>query len=81
MSPFGIFGPRTGHEPLFWEVVKYHNLDRKSRNLIYSVAKKYQPERLSEVFLNPRILQLAIDDAEFVSSTDDLREIYKNWFE
>lgn len=80
MSPLGIFGPRTGHQALFNDLCRYHDLDRKTRTLLLTIMQKFRPERPALIFVDPTWLRRAIEHEEFLESTEELRELYKNWF-
>jgi hypothetical protein len=75
-----IFGPRTGHGPLFDELCQQHRLDRKTKNLLQSVIKKYQTPRPVEIFIEPELLCRAAADSEFDEIKGDLQKLYDTWF-
>ncbi|MDR0870502.1 MAG: hypothetical protein LBN39_06880 [Planctomycetaceae bacterium] len=76
----GIFGPRTGHQPLFSDLCRFHNIDKKTRQLLKDVTDKLQLERPAELFVEPALLQKAMNSPEFSNSTEDLQALYKAWF-
>ena len=75
-----IFGPRVGHEALFDEVCKFHEIDRKTKPLLQSLIKKYQTPHPAEIFIEPAILQRALGDAEFSEEKAELQKLYDAWF-
>ena len=81
MGIAGIFGPRTGHPALYADLCRFHNLDKKARQLLKDVADKLQLERPAELFLEPMLLQKAIQAPEFLAVAEDLQAFYKAWFE
>ena len=80
MSPLGMFGPRTGHKPLFVELCRHHGLDRKTKQLLKNILVKFEPERPAEMFVDPTLLRRAIEHPDFAESTEYLQELYKTWF-
>ena len=75
-----IFGPRVGHEALFDEVCKFHEVDRKAKTLLQSVIKKYQMPHPAEIFIEPATMLRALQDTEFSDATTDLQKLYDDWF-
>ena len=75
-----IFGPRVGHEALFDEVCRYHDIDRKTKTLLQSVIKKYQIPHPAEIFIEPGTLRRALSDPELSEENTDLQKIYDAWF-
>ena len=75
-----LFGPRVGHEALFDEICKFHNIDRKMKTLLQSVVKKYQIQRTAEVFIEPDALMQALGDEEFSEENAELKKLYDTWF-
>jgi hypothetical protein len=75
-----IFGPRVGHEALFDEVCKYHDIDRKMKTLLQAVIKKYQMTQPAKVFIEPDTLMHALGDPEFSEENGDLQKLYDAWF-
>lgn len=75
-----IFGPRVGHEALFDEVCKIHEIDRKMKTLLQSVIKKYQVPRPAEIFIEPDTLMRALNDPELADDNADLQKLYDAWF-
>ncbi len=80
MSPLGMFGPRTGHKHLYAELVRFHELDRKTKLLLKEIIQKFDVQRPAELFVDPAILLKAIKSPAFAESVDDLQELYKSWF-
>ncbi len=80
MSPLALFGSRSGHQPLFNELCRYHNLDRKVRQLLRNVSAKYCAEKPANLFLLPDLLRRAVEDPDFAEQTETLQELYKEWF-
>ena len=75
-----IFGPRVGHEALFDEVCRFHDIDRKTKTLLQSVAKKYQLPRPAEIFIESETLIRALNDTELTEENADLQKLYDTWF-
>ncbi|MDR1962277.1 MAG: hypothetical protein LBQ50_00690 [Planctomycetaceae bacterium] len=81
MSLLGLLGPRVGHKPLFDDLCQYHKIDKKMKSLLNSVIQKYQLPRPAEIFIDPAVLNRAINDDEFAGSAEELQKIAKAWFE
>jgi hypothetical protein len=75
-----LFGPRVGHEALFDEVCKFHEIDKKMKVLLQSVIKKYQIPRPAEIFVESSTLTRALSDPEFSAENADLQKLYDAWF-
>ncbi len=80
MSPLGIFGPKTGHKPLFADLCQYHGLDKKTKLLLKNIVLKLDLQKPAELFVDPTILTKALKSPDFADSVDDLQELYNNWF-
>lgn len=80
MSPMGLFGSRSGHRPLFNELCRLHDLDRKTRQLLRNVALKFCSEKPANLFVNPEFLRRAAEDSDFAEQAGDLQELYQSWF-
>ncbi len=80
MSPLGLFGSRSGHHPLFNDLCRYHNLDRKTRHLLREVATKYCTEKPANLFLVPDLLRRASEDPDFAEQAPVLQELFLAWF-
>jgi len=75
-----LFGPRVGHEALFDEVCKFHEIDRKMKTLLQTVIKKYQLSHQVEIFIEQDTLVRAIGDHELAEENEDLQKLYDAWF-
>ena len=75
-----IFGPRVGHEALFDEVCRFHDIDRKTKTLLQTITKKYQMPHPAEVFIEPDTLVRALNDTELAEENADLQQLYNAWF-
>jgi hypothetical protein len=75
-----LFGPRVGHEALFDDVCKYHEIDRKLRQLLQSVIKKYQLAQPTKMFFEPDTMMHALGDPDFAEDSADLQQLYDSWF-
>ncbi len=80
MTALGIFGPRSGHVPLFVELCRFHGLDRKKRLLLRSIMEKLRSDRPAMVFVDPSWLRRAMELEDFAESVEELRELYEQWF-
>lgn len=80
MSPLGMFGPRSGHKPLFVDLCRFHDLDRKTKLLLKDIVLKFNMERPAELFVDSTHLRRAIENPAFAESLEDLQELYKSWF-
>lgn len=80
MSALGMFGPRSGHKPLFVDLCRFHGLDRKTKLLLKEIMVKFQPERPAEMFVDPALLRRAIEHPDFAESMEELQELYQTWF-
>ena len=75
-----LFGPRVGHEALFEEVFKFHDIDRKMKPLLQSITKKYQMPHPAMIFIEPDTLMRALSDVEFAEENADIQKLYDAWF-
>ena len=75
-----LFGPRVGHEALFDEVCKFHDIDRKIKPILQSIVKKYQVPHPAKIFIEPDTLMRALSDTEFAEENADLQKLYDAWF-
>ena len=75
-----LFGPRIGHEALFDEVCKFHEIDRKMKTLLQTVIKKYHLPHHAEIFIEPDTLVRAMSDPELAEENADLQKLYDAWF-
>jgi 1,2-phenylacetyl-CoA epoxidase catalytic subunit len=75
-----IFGPRVGHEALFDEICRFNEIDRKSRQLLQTVIKKYQLAQPAKMFFEPETLMHAMSDADFSDESENLQQLYDAWF-
>lgn len=75
-----IFGPRIGHEALFDEVCKFHDIDRKTKALLQLVIKKYELPHPAEIFIESETLRRALSDADFAEENEELQKCYDAWF-
>lgn len=80
MSPLGIFSPRTGHQALFNELCRFHELDRKTRQLLQSVMDRFKPDKPSLVFVDSAWLRKAIESHDFSENIEELQELQRKWF-
>ena len=75
-----IFGPRVGHDALFDDVCKYHEIDRKTKTLLQTVVKKYQVQQPAQIFIEPDTLVRAQTDPDLAEESDALKKLYDAWF-
>lgn len=75
-----LFGPRVGHEALFDEVCKFHDIDKKNKLLLQTVVKKYQMPHPASIFIEPDTLMRALSDPELAEDNTDLQKLYDAWF-
>jgi len=75
-----LFGPRVGHEALFDEVCRFHEIDRKTKTLLQTVIKKYAVQRPAELFIEPNTLVSALNDADFSEDNAELQKLHAAWF-
>lgn len=75
-----IFGSRTGHGALFADLCRFHNIDKKTRQILKDVTNKLQLERPAELFIEPTLLQKAMQLPDFEDSAELLQELQKSWF-
>ena len=75
-----LFGSRVGHEALFDDVCKFHTLDRKTKTLVQSIAKKYQMPHPAEIFIEPDTLIKALNDTDLAAENADIQALYDAWF-
>lgn len=80
MSFTGIFGPREGHQPLFNDLCRLHELDKKTKLLLLSVMQKFQPNRPTLIFVDSAWLRKALEHSDFADSAEQLQELYDSWF-
>jgi hypothetical protein len=75
-----LFGPRVGHEALFDEVCKYHDIDKKAKALLQVVTKKYQMQQPVQIFIEQDTLTRALNDSELSAEHEELQKLYDAWF-
>jgi len=75
-----LFGPRVGHEALFDEVCKYHDIDKKTKTLLQTVVKKYQMQQPVQIFIEPDTLVRAQSDPDLAEENAELQKLYDAWF-
>ena len=75
-----FFGPRVGHEALFDEVCRFHDIDKKMKALLQTVIKKYNLLQPARVFIEPDTLMRALSDTELSEENADLQKLYDAWF-
>ena len=75
-----LFGPRVGHDALFDEVCKYHDIDRKIKALLQTIVKKYQMQQPVQIFIAPDTLVRAQSDPELSAENEELQKLYEDWF-
>lgn len=80
MSPFGLFGAKVGHQPLFHDLCAFHALDKKVRLLLERVIQTQSLEMQGRIFLDPSILLQAVGDPQFEADRNQLRELLSRWF-
>lgn len=81
VSLLGVFHSKTGHPALFAELARFHQLDRKTRQLVYRAAQKYASGRPALIFVEESRLRQAAEDPEFEDAAEQLNELWKSWFE
>lgn len=77
----GLFGPKHDHASLFNELCRFHQIDRKTKQLLGRIMEKYKAARPGLIFVEDTWLRKAIDDKEFQEFAEQLHELRKNWFE
>ena len=75
-----LFGPRVGHEALFDEVCKYHDIDRKTKALLQTLIKKYQMQQPVHIFVERDTLVRALSDPELTEENAEIQKLYDAWF-
>ena len=74
-----LFAPRVGHEALFEEVCRLHEIDRKTKAMLQTIIKKYQMPHPASIFVEPSTMRRALSDPE-LSANSDLQDLYNAWF-
>jgi len=75
MSPFGFFGPKIGHQPLYAELCRYFQLDRKTHALLDALIQKLNIPHGGELFLDATWFQKGTTHPDFAADVDDLRKL------
>ena len=75
-----LFGPRIGHDALFDEVCRFHNIDRKTKTLLQTVIKKYQMQCPAEIFIDSNTLIHAMNEPEWTEIKSEIQKLYNSWF-
>jgi len=75
-----LFGPKVGHEALFDEVCKYHDIDKKIKAILQTVVKKYQMQHPVQIFIEPDTLVRAQSDPDLSAEHEELQKLYDAWF-
>ena len=75
MSPFGFFGPKTGHRPLYAELCRYYQIDRKNRAILDAIVQKLNVQRPGELFLDVSWFQKGATHPDFSVNVDELRKL------
>ena len=75
-----LFGPKVGHEALFDEVCKYHEIDKKAKVLLQTIVKKYQMPQPVQIFIEQDTLTRALGDHELSAEHEELQKFYDAWF-
>ena len=79
-TDMALFGPRVGHEALFDEVCKYHDIDRKAKALLQTLIKKYQMQQPAQIFIERDTLVHALSDPELAEENAEIQKLYDAWF-
>ena len=75
MSLFGFFGPKTGHQPLYAELCRFFQIDRKPRALLDAIVQKLNVQQPGELFLDVTWFQKAATHPDFTADVDDIRKL------
>ena len=75
-----LFGPRVGHDALFDEVCKYHEIDKKAKVLLQTVTKKYQMPQPVQIFIESDTITRALSDPDLSAEHEELQKLYDAWF-
>lgn len=80
MAPFGLFGPKIGHQPLFAELCKFHKLDRPTIKLLDRIVQTFQIKAPAELFLGSSWYEKAFAHTDFEADKDAIRDLSFRWF-
>ena len=75
MSPFGFFGPKTGHQPLYAELCRFFQLERKDRAILDALVLKLNIQHPGELFLDASWFQKGATHPDFTTHVDELRKL------
>ncbi|MGL6196876.1 MAG: hypothetical protein ACRC2T_18845 [Thermoguttaceae bacterium] len=78
--PFGLFAPKVGHQALYNELCKVHDLDKKTKALLDQIVQAFDLKQPSLVFVDMTYFQKALANPAFASQGDTIREICFKWF-
>ena len=81
MSPFGMFAPKVGHQALYNDLCKLHDIDRKTKPvldaMVQALGLKEQP---AMVFIDPNCFLQAAQKPELAEHLTIIRELSYRWF-
>lgn len=80
MSFFGLFGPKTGHQPLYADLCRFHDIDRPTKQVLDRILQAYAVEDSGRIFLDGSLLAKAFTDPNFEENKNLLRELSFRWF-
>lgn len=80
MSPFGMFGAKVGHQPLFSDLCRFHQLDRRTRSLLDRIVKTLNMKEPGAIFLDDSWLVAAYKNDAFEADRPHLAELAALWF-
>ncbi|MGL6225962.1 MAG: hypothetical protein ACRC10_04960 [Thermoguttaceae bacterium] len=78
--PFGLFAPKVGHQALYTELCKVHQLERPVRALLDQMVQVFDMKQPALLFVDPSWFQKAIQNKTFAAQEDLLREVCFKWF-
>ncbi len=78
--PFGLFGPKVGHQALYNDLCKFHTIDRKTKMLLDQIVQTLDLRQPAMIFLDADCFQKALALPDFASQTDPIRELCFQWF-
>ncbi len=78
--PFGLFGPKVGHQALYNDLCKLHELDRPTRALLDQIVQVLGLKQPSLVFIDVEVLRKALANKSFAPQESLIRELCFKWF-
>ncbi len=80
MTGINLFTPKTGHQALFKELCKFHELPRPQRKALEAMTQLFGLEQPAIVFVDPSWLRKAAKRSELQPYHEVLSDLCSKWF-